>query len=749
MDHSRRFLRGDINSAQLKTLRSLPPPKAFSTSARTIVRLLFLTTVVAVRAAEPAGSGPQTTLVAPGIWRVHFGNPESFTPVHFQSAPMDKAALKTMPYTQPMPVDQGKISFHRSDRGCSVLLPMKSGESIYGLGLGTTLFDLTQGKNGQSGRHVFLKPTDAPENELGESHAPAPFYVSSKGYGVFIDTARFASFYTGDDSPAPDAIETEGGAVKTGATNRSRGVKTMLVDVPVAKGLDIYVFAGPTMLDAVKRYNLFSGGGVVPPLWGLGVQYRGHAKLDADETLALATRLRADHIPCDVWGIEPGWQSKAYSCSFVWNSNNFPHPDGFLQKMRGLDYHLNFWEHAFTHPSSPIYNELKPWAGNYFVWGGLVPDFASPEGRQIFLQQQNGALFDHQVEGVKLDECDYQPESPAPWSFPLNTAFPSGLDGEQMHSLFGLLYQQAMLEPYRKKGLRTWGLVRNSHALASSLPYVVYSDSYDHHCYVRGLANEGFGGLLWTPEVRDAASLEDFYRRLETVIFSPDALINSWFIRNPPWYQINREKNNRGEFMPERAAATDDVRQLLQLRMSFIPYLYSAFNEYRTTGKPPIRALVLDWPEDPKVRQIDNQFMFGDSVMVAPMFAGQNGREVYLPAGDWYDYWTREKCSGGKTITATNGVKQIPLFVKAGTLLPLAEAVECVKPGTCFKITVNIVGPNPSDFMLYEDDGVTTAYARGEQNKVKLHAWGDSHSVQRSGNYHGPDRFKIAAWQQF
>lgn len=301
---------------------------------------------------------------------------------------MNTAALETMPYKKAMPVDQSKISFRRSDRGCSVLLPMKSGESIYGLGLSTKLFDLTQGKNGQSGRHVFLKPTDAPENELGESHAPAPFYVSSKGYGVFIDTARFASFYTGDDSPARDAIETDDGGVKTSTADlyraRPRGVKTMLVDVPVAKGLDIYLFAGPTMLDAVKRYNLFSGGGVVPPLWGLGVQYRGYAKLGADETLALATRLRADHFPCDVWGIEPGWQSKVYSCSFVWNSNNFPDPDGFLQKMRGLNYHMNFWEHAFTHPFSPIYNELKPWAGNYFVWNGLVPDFASPRDAKYF-----------------------------------------------------------------------------------------------------------------------------------------------------------------------------------------------------------------------------------------------------------------------------------------------------------------------------------------------------------------------------
>ena len=163
-------------------------------------------------------------------------------------------------------------------------------------------------------------------------------------------------------------------------------------------------------------------------------------------------------MPCDVWGVEPGWQSKAYPCSFAWNTNQFPDPDGFLQKMHEMSYRMNFWEHAFTHPTSPIYDELKPWSGNYLVWNGLVPDFASPQGRKIFLKQNKAALFDRGVESVKLDECDYQPESAKPWSFPLASAFPSGLDGEQMHSLFGLLYQQTMLEPYQRKRSAHLGL---------------------------------------------------------------------------------------------------------------------------------------------------------------------------------------------------------------------------------------------------------------------------------------------------
>jgi alpha-D-xyloside xylohydrolase len=671
----------------------------------------------------------QIKLVAPGIWRIRFGKPEALTPSHFQTSPAAKENLKTLPGVENPSLDVNKIRFEVSSQGCVVRIPLGADETIYGFGLNTALFDMTQTDKGHTGRRVFLKPTDHPENELGESHAPVPFYCSSGGYGVFVDTARFASFYTGNVSPR----------------EKSDG-KSMLVEVPVAKGVDVYIFAGPTMLDAVKRYNLFSGGGCVPPLWGLGLQYRGLGSFGAEESLNLAARMRADHMPCDVWGVEPGWQTKSYSCSFVWNTNRFADPDGFIEKMHEMGFRLNFWEHAFTHPSSPIYENLKPWSGDYLVWGGLVPDFASPSGKQIFLEQNQKALFGKGVDAVKLDECDDQPESAVPWSFPTVSVFPSGLDGEQMHSLFGLLYQQAMLEPYAKKRIRTLGLVRNSHALAASLPYGVYSDSYDHRCYVRGLVNEGFTGLLWVPEVRDAESIEDLYRRIETAIFSPDTVINCWYMKNPPWDQIDKDKSNRGEFMANREEVTAAVRKLLELRMSLVPYLYSAFNEYHLNGTPPIRALVLDWPRDSKVSEIDDQYMFGPAIMVAPMFAGQKTRSVYLPKGEWFDFWTHKKYAGDQTIVANNDPEQIPLFVKSGTLLPLAKPVESIGTDTRFDITVYGFGASPADSILYEDDGVSLAFETGGQNQLRLHGDQSSHSERRTGGYE-LKRYQVVDWQ--
>lgn len=715
-----------------------------------LVTVMFLFVGLAKAGVEQS-LPPNAELVAPGIWLVHFGNPETFTPLHFRSAPVAQEALQEMPPVVNPPFDLGGIHFRATSRGCVLELPLVTKEDIYGFGLNTSLFEMTKTDGRKTGRRIFLAPSDSPENDRGETHAPVPFYVSSRGYGVFIDTARFVSFYTGNI----ETREAGGSAPSVRSANtqqelyRARELKTgeMLADIPVAKGVAVYVFAGPHMLDAVKRYNLFSGGGGVPPLASLGVQFRGCGKFGAEQSLALARQLRTDRIPCDVWGVEPGWQTHAYSCSFAWNKELFPDPENFISQMHALGYQLNFWQHAFVHPSSPMYEALKPWSGNYLVWSGLVPDFATCEGRRIFLKQNEEVLFSKGVDSVKLDECDYQPSSATPWSFPLASEFPSGLDGEQMHSLFGVLYQQTLLEPFRNRNLRTWGLVRNSHALAAPLPYMLYSDSYSHRNYVRGLVTAGFSGLLWTPEVRDAGSVEELCRRVETAVFSPMTLINCWEMKNPPWFQVDLAKNNGDEPMPGGEQATASIRQLLELRMSLVPYLYSAFNEYRLYGTPPIRAMVLDWPNDPKVREIDDQYVFGPSILVAPMFLGQKVRPVYLPEGEWYDFWSHEKLTGRQTVQVTNSPEQIPLFVKSGNLLPLARPVENIQTNTCFEVAIHAYGVTPADFILYEDDGVSNDFLKGKQNRLRLHFAAKTHAVEKTGDYLGPTRYRIVDWR--
>ena len=223
----------------------------------------------------------------------------------------------------------------------------------------------------------------------------------------------------------------------------------------------MYVFAGPTMLDAVRRYNVFSGGGHVPPEWGLGFWYRPESRATQESALALASEFRQRKIPCDVIGLEAGWQTHAYSCTFVWETKRFSDPAAFVRNMQNLQYKVNLWEHAFTHPASPLFPRLKAASGDYGVWGGLVPDFASEDARAAFGEYHSKTLLDMGISGFKLDECDNS-DFTGGWSFPELSSFPSGVDGEQMHSVFGLRYQKALWDQFQKRQQPTYCLVRSA-----------------------------------------------------------------------------------------------------------------------------------------------------------------------------------------------------------------------------------------------------------------------------------------------
>ena len=660
---------------------------------------------------------PSVESAAPGVWKVTWGTPEAHTPVSVLAPSPRTAALGALPEAAEPPLPTEAFRFRTNARGLVIDIPMTPSEQIFGLGLHPTLFNCTDTRK-------EMVVNDHQEDGDGSSHAPAPFYVSTRGYGVFVDTARYARFYCGNLAPvAENAAATAGGpADNTEELYRHRALsaKTMTVEVPVAKGADVYLFAGPDMKTAVRRYNLFSGGGCLPPLWGLGVYYRGHTKFSAAEVLSTAKLIRDSGMPCDVFGLEPGWHTHAYSCTYVWSPERWPDPDGFIREMRGMGYELNLWEHAFVHPDSPLRAPLLPLSGDYEVWKGLVPDFSLPEARALFADYHERELVRKGVTGFKLDECDNQPNKKDPWSFPELSKFPSGMDGEQMHGLFGSLYQKTLLEVFDRNQIRTYGKVRSSHALAAPLPFVLYSDYYDHAGFVRALANSGFCGHLWQPEVRNCASVADLIRRTQTAVFSPQTVIDSWFLKLPPWLQIDTDKNNAGELMPDHEAVTARVRALLEMRMRLVPYLYGAFLDYHRTGTPPFRAVVMDYPDDKNTHTMDTAYMMGPSLLVAPLFGEATTRKLWLPKGDWFDFWTGEPFEGGKEHDLTANTDTLPVFVKAGSLIPLADPVSHITKETVFQLEVRAYGAPPASFELPEDDGVSTLPADGNIATVRL-----------------------------
>ena len=290
--------------------------------------------------------------------------------------------------------------------------------------------------------------------------------------------------------------------------------------------------------------------------------------------------------------------------------------------------------------------------------------------------------------------------------FPDMSRFGSGLDGEQMHASFGLGYQETIWKQFRDRSKDTYCLVRSSGALAAPYPFALSSDLYEHRQFVRAVLNAGFSGLLWCPEVRDAVSQEDLIRRLQTTVFSPLAMVNAWYIRNPPWKQLNRELNNNDILLENWPKLEARCREIIGWRMRLIPYLLSAFHRSVYDGTPPFRAPVLDHPDEARMQTVDDEYMIGDRMLVAPLFAGEAKRTIVLPDGGWHDFWTGELVSGSE-IEATASTENIPVFVRSGSIIPLAEVGASSASDESRRLTVQVYGDGHLPWQL--DPGVPAA----------------------------------------
>jgi len=679
--------------------------------------------------------------IAAGIWKGRIGTPERHTPAAFKCFPIQEEALAELG-EKDLPQTAGRITYRLNRRGLQMMLPMDSGEDIYGFGLQLRSFN-------QAGKKRLLRVNSDPAADTGEGHAPVPFYVSTAGYGLYVDTFRHVEFYMGtnlEKGRSGSCVEVnqehkEFSESALYALKRSAEKRTVIIDIKAVDGVEFYLFAG-SVKETVQRYNLFSGGGCLPPMWGLGVWYRSYGGSGQEDVTALARNFRREEMPVDVLGLEPGWHSHSYSCTYQW-SYLFPEPEKMAEELEREGYKVNLWEHLFVYPAAPFYEALVPYAGEYEVWNGLVPDFATPEARQIFADYHRETFVKKGIRGFKLDECDNSDFNASNWSFPDTAEFPSGMDGEQMHAAIGGMYQKLIYDVFRNENRRTYSQVRSSGALAAPLPFVLYSDLYNHRQFIRGMVTSGFSGLLWAPEVRDCKNGNDLLRRMETIMFSAHAIYNCWRIPNPPWKQVDIGKNLEGEFMEDADYYTDVCRRYHRVRMSLLPYLYSAFARYREEGIPPVRALVFDYEEDIKARNVDDEYLLGDSLLAAPMtLEDGTTRRVYLPEGKWHDFWEDTVYEGGQECQIRADYDKIPVFVKDGCILPLADPVEYVAEDTVFDIRPRVYGNGGEGCVLYEDDFETFAYEQGRQNRVHLSMDADGKvRVSRTGSE--KERYRI------
>lgn len=669
-----------------------------------------------------------------GIWKITFGTPEQLSPTEFKEVPLTDALNKMS--AGPLPDFFKNISFKELPSGSLAEMSVDNDERFYGFGMQTNSFE-------QRGMRREIRTNAYPVGNLGFGHAVMPFFISSKGYGILINTSRYTTFYmasTNKMNPEDVHADVTNSNIKLsvedlyGSNNSNSASIQMLVEG--THGMEIYYIDGPTILNVMQRYNLFSGGGALPPLWGLGFEYRAKSDFKSTEVEKLANYFRDKHIPCDMFGLEPGWQTNAYSCSFVWNKSNFPQPSSFIKSMNEKKFKLNLWEHAYTSPNSPIYKNITAYSGNYKVWNGAVPDFTLKQAKNIFCNYHDSVLVQKGIAAFKLDECDAAEYiwAQGEWSFPDITQFPGGMDGIQMRQMFGYLYQKSMLDIYTQHNKRTLFDVRASYLFASPFASVIYSDMYDHKDYVRMIVNSGFAGVNWSPELRETHTDAELIRRMQTTLMSAHMVANCWYLSMPPWLQYDKGRNNNHELLSNANELEVVAKKLIDLRMSLLPYLYNAYAKYHFEGTPVFRALIMDYPDDEKVYKLDDEYMMGESILCAPFFDSSSTRKIYLPKGEWFDFNTNKKYTGDSTYTITMSLNEIPMFVKNNSIIPLAAPVDYVDSTTTFDITCHVYG-NPTSVTLFTDNSFNNDYAQGKYSWLNIKWDGKKITSKSSGSY--------------
>lgn len=672
---------------------------------------------------------------AKGVWTTRIGDCSNELLVSQLAAEAPRIERLNEMSAVDFPFDSDEIRFRQdADGRIMVRVPCAPDEQLFGFGLQLDRLN-------QTGKVLNLKVDHWGH---GRTHAPVPFYISSHGYGVFFNTSRYLNVHSKisnrkdalqrpaevDRNPPPSQVDAQPGPWQ--AQPPGDAVECNLE----GNGLELVIFAGDSMLEVVQRYNLYSGGGALPPLWGLGFWHRVHAHHNAEQVEAEIAEFTEQACPLDVIGLEPGWMSRSYPCTFEWQTERFPDPASFSQGLLDQGIRLNLWENPYISQHARIYDDIYPLSGSHMVWLGIVPDYTLPEARKLLIDQHKQDHFDIGISGYKVDEVDGYDV----WLWPDHADFPSGTPAESMRQTYGMQLQQALYQDlFKANNQRSYGLVRASSGTAAAYPFVLYSDSYDHEEYITGISAASLSGVLWTPEVRSAQSGREWLNRMQTVCFSPMAKLNGWASGTKPWS------------FPEVYPA---VQEAIELRMRLLPYLYTAFAAYQQDGTPPFRAMLLedgfesddtvvegelDSEHNPyalaQVVEKNDQYLCGPSILVAPFYGKYaTERSVSLPAGNWYDFYTGELAGNNETIqvNAADLKDRIPLFVRDGAVIPmLANSVLNTESAKGADLILRHYGKKAGTCDIYEDDTTTFDYQQGNYRMRTVTVTSDGKSTQQ------------------
>jgi alpha-D-xyloside xylohydrolase len=545
--------------------------------------------------------------------------------------------------------------FAKSKDSWLIALDLKIDEHIYGLGEKWASLN----RRGQL-IHSWNEDSTTVNSEL--SYKNTPFAWSPEGWGLFVHTPSKVTHGVGYPQWS------------------HRNYILNLFD----DELDLFFIARDTPQNILEAYTDLTGRAPQPPRWSYGMWMSRAYYLTAEAALEAAQGLVDRQIPCDVLLLDGrAWHTMEDRFDFQWDAKRYPDPQGFVQKLRSLGIRLNLWEYSYLSTCNPLFNELAekgyllknpdgtPYVHRWFPWpyDELIPhlmpsgiiDFTNPEAYQWFCDQHK-QLFDIGVSVMKTDYGEAVPD---------NIVAHNGDSGKRLHNVYTLLYNRCAYEAAEKFSddePLIWG--RSAWAGGQRYPVQWGGDPQSDWA---GLAASIRGGQSW------GMSGGPFYAHD----------IGGFAIGNPPaelyvrWAQAGIMcSHTRFHGIGEREPwvygeeAEDIVRKWLHWRYQLIPYLQGCALEASRSGLPVMRSMVLAFPQDQIAWGFENQYMLGPSLLVAPVIEPGGGVRYYLPAGKWYDIWEGSWVEGPGVFTRNMPLDKIPVFGKAGTILPLGPQVQ-------------------------------------------------------------------------
>ncbi len=518
-------------------------------------------------------------------------------------------------------------------------LTLGVGELIYGLGERFGAFV----KNGQS---IDIWNEDG-GTSTQQSYKNIPFYLSNKGYGVFVNHPERVSFEVASEM-----------------------VNKVQFSVP-GESLDYFLINGPTMKEVLARYTDITGKPGLPAPWtfGLWLSTSFTTNYDEETVNSFVDGMLSRGIPLKVFHFDCFWMKEFSWSDFLWDSRVFPDPEGMLRRLKEKGLKICVWINSYVGQESALFAEgkekgyfIKRPNGDVWQWdmwqpGLAIVDFTNPEARAWYAGKLE-KLMDMGVDCFKTDFGE---------RIPTDCVYHDGSDPEKMHNYYTYLYNKTVYDVIcRKKGEKEAVLFARS-ATAGGQKFPVHwggdcwSDYESMEQSLRGglsLTSSGFG--YWSHDIGgfEATSTPDVYKRWCAfgLLSSHSRLHGSSSYRVPWAYD--------GE-------AVDVVRYFTRLKARLMPYLYRNAVETSKTGVPMMRSMVLEYPGDRNCQYLATQYFLGDSLLVAPIFNDQSMAEYYLPEGTWTSLLTGEEKQGGRWYREHHGYLSIPLYVKENSIIAL------------------------------------------------------------------------------